>query len=153
MTVTPYDFYHMTGLRLKGATISLDDVSGIQLGLNMLGRKYSTETIRYSDLVSDYMLLPQRIAEEHVRMARAFVLHLLGAYLFATSGQTVSLRWLTLFQDFGEAQRANWGQACLAYHYSTLDTLTWGILRQLVGLWDLLEFSSLFISCISICSL
>ena len=69
----------------------------------MLGRKYSTEAIRYFDLGSDYTLLPQRTMEELVRMARAFLLHLLGAYLFANGGQTVSLRWLTLFQDFGEA--------------------------------------------------
>ena len=57
MTVTPYDFYRMTGLSSEGAIISLDGVSGIQLGLDMLGRKYSTKTIRYFDLVSDYMLL------------------------------------------------------------------------------------------------
>lgn len=51
MTVTPYDFYCMTSLSFKGAIISLDGVSGIQLGLDMLGRKYSIETIRYFDLV------------------------------------------------------------------------------------------------------
>ena len=40
----------------------------------------------------------------------------------------VSLRWLTLFLDFEEAQRSNWGQACLAYLYSTLDSLSmWGL--------------------------
>ena len=72
----------------------------------MLRRKYSIETIRYFDLVSDYTLLPQRTMEERVRMAQAFLLHLLGAYLFVNGGQMVSLRWLTLFQDFGEAQRA-----------------------------------------------
>ena len=60
MTVTPYDFFRMIGLSFEGAIISLDGVSGIQLGLDMLGRKYSTETIRYFDLVSNYMLLPQR---------------------------------------------------------------------------------------------
>ena len=103
MTVTPYNFYRLTSLSFEGAIISLDGVSGIQLGLNMLGRKYSTETIRYFDLVLDYMLLPQRTTEEHVCMARAFILHLLGTYLFAIGGQTVSLRWLTLFQDFREA--------------------------------------------------
>jgi len=57
-------------------------------------------------------------------MARAFFFHLLGAYFFTNGGQMVSLRWLTLFQDFVEAQRANWGQACLAYLYSTLDILS-----------------------------
>ena len=49
--MTPYDFYCMTSLSFKGAIISLDGVSGIQLGLDMLGRKYSIETICYFDLV------------------------------------------------------------------------------------------------------
>jgi len=57
MTVTPYDFYHMTGLSFEGVIISLDSMSGMQLGIDMLGRKYSIETIRYFDLVSDYMFL------------------------------------------------------------------------------------------------
>ena len=51
MTVTHYNFYHMTGLSFKRAIISLDSVLGIQLGIDMLERKYSTETIRYFDLV------------------------------------------------------------------------------------------------------
>ena len=97
MMVTPYDFYRMTSLSFEGAIISLDGVSGIQLGLYMLGRKYSTETIRYFNLVSNYMFLRHKTTEECVRMARAFLLYLLGAYLFANGGQTVSLRWLTLF--------------------------------------------------------
>ena len=57
MTVTPYDFYHMTDLSFEGVIISLDGVLGVQLGVDMLGRKYSTETIHYFDLVSDYMFL------------------------------------------------------------------------------------------------
>ena len=97
--VTPYEFYHMTSLSFERAIISLDGMSGIQLGIDMLGRKYSTETIRYFDLVSDYMFLPQRTMEECVCMARAFLLHLLEAYVFTNGGQTVSLRWLTLFQE------------------------------------------------------
>ena len=105
--VTPDNFYRMTSLNFEGAIINLDGVSGVQLGIDILGRKYSIETIRYFDLVSDYMLLPQRTMEECVCMARAFLLHLLGAYLFANGGQTVSLRWLNLFQDFREAWRAN----------------------------------------------
>ena len=84
--VTPLDFYRMTSLSFKGAIISLDSASGIQLGLDMLGSKYYTETICYFDLVSDYMFLTQRTREEYACMARAFLLHLLGAYLFANGG-------------------------------------------------------------------
>ena len=57
MTVTSYDFYYMIGLSFKGVIISLDGVSSIQLGFDRLERKYSIKTIRYFDLVSDYMLL------------------------------------------------------------------------------------------------
>ena len=87
ITVTPYNFYSMTGLSLEAAIISLDNVSGIQLGLDMLGRKYSTETICYFDLLSDYMFLLQRTTKECDCMARAFLLCLLGAYLFANGEQ------------------------------------------------------------------
>ena len=122
--MAPHDFYRMIGLGFDGAIINLDGVLGVQLGINMLGRKYSTKTIRYFDLVSDYMFLPQRTMEECACMAKPFLLHLMGTYPFANSGHMMSLRWLTFFQDFGEAQRANWGQSCLAYLCSTLDTLS-----------------------------
>ena len=92
MTMTPYDFHCMTGFSFEGAIINLDSVLGIQLGLDMLGRKYPTETICYFDLVSDYMLLLQRTIEEHVRMAGAFLLHLIGAYLFTNGGKNGVLK-------------------------------------------------------------
>ena len=58
MIVTPYDFYHMTSLNFEGAIINLDNVSSVQLGIDMLGRKYSPESICYFDLVLDYMFFP-----------------------------------------------------------------------------------------------
>ena len=57
----------------------------------------------------------------------------------------VSLRWLALFHDFGWAREANWGQACLAYLYLSLDILNRGTLRQLVGPWKLFKVSSFFL--------
>ena len=44
--MTPYDFYCVTSLSFEGAIISLDDMSGVQLGIDMLGRMYSIETTR-----------------------------------------------------------------------------------------------------------
>ena len=84
--MTPYDFHRMIGFSFEGAIINLDVVSGVQLGFDMLGRKYPTETNRYFDLELDFMLLPQRTTKERVRMARAFLVHLLGAYLFTNGG-------------------------------------------------------------------
>ena len=90
--------------------------------------------IRYFHIKADYKPFPQVTVEDCAKMARAFLLYPLGAYLFANRRQMVSLRWLALFRDFGEAQEAYYVQACLAYLYSSLDTLSRRTLHHLVGL-------------------
>ena len=97
--------------------------------------------IHYTDLEADFVHHPKGMVEECTLMARVFLLYLLGAYLFANGGQTMSLRWMTLFRDFERVWTAYYGQACLAYFYSSLDTLSRGTLRQLVGPWKLLKVS------------
>ncbi|KAK9996736.1 hypothetical protein SO802_021422 [Lithocarpus litseifolius] len=70
-------------------------------------------------------------------MAKAFLLLLVGEHLFIIGGQTVSLRWLALFRDFeGLSCQLS---ICLAYLYSSSDTLNRGTLCQLVGPWKLLK--------------
>ncbi|KAL0008564.1 hypothetical protein SO802_010066 [Lithocarpus litseifolius] len=54
--------------------ISLEDESGIQLGIDLLGRRYAIETIYYADLEADFMHRPQGTANECLRMAREGVL-------------------------------------------------------------------------------
>ena len=123
----------MIDLQFDGVSISLEDESGIRLGVDLLGRRYATKTICYTDLEVDFMHRSQGMVEECLWMARVFLLYLLEAYLFSNGGQMVSLRWLALFRDFERAQATNWGSMCLAYFYSSLDTLSQGTLRQLVG--------------------
>lgn len=86
MTITPYDFHRIIGLRFDGALISLEDESSVRLGADLLGRRYAIETIRYTNLDADFMHRPQEMAEERLRMARAFLLFLVGVYLFAIGG-------------------------------------------------------------------
>ena len=97
MTITPHYFHYMTGLRFDGVSISLEGDSSTQLGLELFGRRYATETIRYIDLEADFMCRPQVTAEEYAKMAKVFLLYLPRTYFFANGGQTVSLRWLALF--------------------------------------------------------
>lgn len=49
------------------------------------------------------------------------------------------MRWIALFRNFGHAWEANWGQACLTYLYSVLDTLSRGTLSQRARPWKLPE--------------
>ena len=92
MTITPHDFHYMTCLWFKGVPISLEDESGVRLGVNLLGRRYATEIIHYTDLEVDFMHRPQGMVEECLRMARAYLLFLVGVYLFANCRKMVSLR-------------------------------------------------------------
>ena len=91
--MTPHDFHCMTGLRYDDATKNLKGELGTRLVINLLGRRYSTNMICYFDIEADYWSLPEETAKHCARMARAFLLYILGAYPFANEGQTVSLRW------------------------------------------------------------
>ena len=84
--MTPYGFHCMTGLRCDRALTNLKGESGTQVGIYLLGRRYTTETIHYFDIETDYKLLLMVMADDSARMAEAFLLYLLGAYLFANRG-------------------------------------------------------------------
>ena len=58
MTMTPHDFHRMTSLRCDGTIINLKGKSGVQLGIELLGWKYMTNTIHYFDIEIDYKPLP-----------------------------------------------------------------------------------------------
>ena len=58
ITVTPHDFHRMISLRCDSATISLEGESGNQLAIDLLGKRYSTDAIRYFDIEADYWPLP-----------------------------------------------------------------------------------------------
>ena len=73
-----HDFYHITGLQFDGVLISLKDELGVRLGANLLGRRYATDMIHYTNLEADFMHRPQGMAEECLRMARAFLLFRYG---------------------------------------------------------------------------
>ena len=107
--MTPHNFHQMTSLSCDGLIINLEDELGIQLGIELLGQRRMIETICYFDLELDHKPLPQETLEDYARMVRAFLMYILGAYLFANKGQAMSLRWLALFHDFEDARRANWG--------------------------------------------
>ena len=58
MTVTPHDFHRMTSLSCNGTVINLRGTSDIQPGIELLRRRYSTDTICYYDIEMDYRPLP-----------------------------------------------------------------------------------------------
>ena len=103
MTVTSHDFHWMMGFRFDGPFINLEDELAIQLGVDLLRRKYLSESIHYFDLEVDYRPCSQVMPDNCARIAKALLLYLLGAYVFTNGGLPISLRWLAFFRDFEHA--------------------------------------------------
>lgn len=76
----------MTSLRSYRPIINLEDESGIQLGIDLLGCTHPSEHVRYFDLERDYKSLSHTTLDDCAQMARAFLLYVLGAYLFVNGG-------------------------------------------------------------------
>ena len=51
--------------------------------MDFLRKRYTTDMICYPNIEADYILLSQVTADDCAKMARAFLLYPLGAYLFA----------------------------------------------------------------------
>ena len=113
MTMTPHDFHCMTSLRCDGALINLEGVLGTQLGIDLLGRRYTVKTIHYFNIKADYRPFLEVIVDNWAKMARAFLLYLLGAYLFTKGGKMVSLRWLALFRTLWRLKKPTTGKCAL----------------------------------------
>ena len=113
MMVTPYDFHCMTSLRCDGQLINLEGESGIQLGIDLLRRRFTTDTIRYPDIKVDYTLLPQMKANDCAKMARTFsIVPSRDLSLFQRRAK-MSLRWLAPFCDFRGGTKDQLG-ACMS---------------------------------------
>ena len=79
MTLAPHDFYRMINLRFDGPHINLKGELGIQLGVVLLGCRYSCESIRNFDLGANYKPCSQVMPNDCALMAWTFLLYLLGA--------------------------------------------------------------------------
>ncbi|XP_022152174.1 uncharacterized protein LOC111019957 isoform X2 [Momordica charantia] len=73
-------------------------------------------------LASQFTKLPVEADEVMIkRYTRAYIMQLIGGFLFADKSNTlVHLMFLPLLKDFEEAGRYSWGSACLAWLYREL---------------------------------
>jgi len=86
MIVSPHDFHRMFGLRCDGTIINLRGASSVDIGIELLRRRYSMDTIRYYDTKMEYRPLSSLTPDDCAQMARAFLLDILREYLFANGG-------------------------------------------------------------------
>lgn len=133
MTLTSYDFHKLTGLRSHNPAIHLRDAYGRALVVKLLGRSYPKKIVRYYLLARNVAFHSQATPKDLAWMARAFLVHVVGATLFANAGQTVNLRWLKAFKDFEAAREVNWGSAYLFYMYFIMYAMSWEVYLQLAS--------------------
>ena len=97
MTLTPYDFHRLTGLKSYSPVVHLGDAFGGDLVVELLGCAHPNETIQNYLLTRDFTSHSQATPKDRARMAKAFLLRVVGATVLANANQTVPLRWLEVF--------------------------------------------------------
>ena len=85
VNITPHGFHRMTDLRCDRTLINLEGELGTQLGIDLLRMRYTIEKISYFHIEADYRPFPQVTFDDYFKMA--FLLYLLGAYLFTNRGK------------------------------------------------------------------
>ena len=121
-TITLQDVSIILGLPIDGVAVTgttcLDwrEVCATLLGVVPGDRDISGQRLRLMWLTEHFPSLPPDADVESVRCyARAFILQLIGGFLFVDkSNNRVHLMFLPLLQDLGVTSTYSWGSACLA---------------------------------------
>lgn len=161
-TITLQDVALILGLRIDGpAVIGRGDLDWYSLITQLLGvppdnelgddgrrvgpKVLSGMSLRLSWLRRTFSDPPHADADDVVvlRYARAYMLALLGSFLFPDkSGDTLSLYYLPLLNDLEAAGRLSWGSATLAFLYRQLCLASKKGARELGGCLILLQIWS-----------
>jgi hypothetical protein len=96
-----YDVYRLIGLRIDGAIPTFSAFSArLRMDREYLGVDLGVTFPNLPSLLRAFAKAPQTIVEETTRMARPFLLYLIGTTLDCNTSQTISMRWLHLLVDF-----------------------------------------------------
>uniref|UniRef100_A0A2N9F6D0 Uncharacterized protein n=1 Tax=Fagus sylvatica TaxID=28930 RepID=A0A2N9F6D0_FAGSY len=93
--------HRLTGLRVDGLTPTFNAFPAhFQVDREYLGLDLGATITNLPSLLLAFAEAPQDTAEKRTRMARAFLLYLIGTTLDCNTSQTVPVRWLHLLVDF-----------------------------------------------------
>ncbi|KAJ0978892.1 hypothetical protein J5N97_014366 [Dioscorea zingiberensis] len=139
MTITLKDVAILTGLRIDGDPVICEDPDNYEqlcaktLGTVPLDAKSGKVKLESLREICEH-------AEDNECCARSFILYTIGSRLFPDStGNKVSLRWLTLCADLDRCGHFAWGAAVLSYLYGQLSKATSPSREQCAGFFTLLQ--------------
>lgn len=134
MTITLDEVALNLGLAIDGepvVAVELEDSSAIPVCEKLLGKKPTSNDrrggfLKLSWLKDSFSHCPDIAPLEQVEQCtRAYLLYLVGSTIFSTtSGNTVPVIFLPLFEDFEKAGKYAWGAAALAFLYRALGNAT-----------------------------
>lgn len=134
MTITLDEVALNLGLAIDGeavVAVGVADSSTVPICEKLLGRiPTSTDRrggfLKLSWLKDSFSRCPEDASIEQMEQCtRAYLLYLVGSTLFSTtSGNTVPVMYLPLFEDFDKAGKYAWGAAALAFLYRALGNAT-----------------------------
>ncbi|XP_028104430.1 protein MAINTENANCE OF MERISTEMS-like isoform X1 [Camellia sinensis] len=146
MTMTPYDFSMLTGIRVGGDLIpfdiDMDEWEAAQIYL--LGEVPPLACpgfVRYSWFKVQFRVQPALVEEAPMtqeaveRYARGFLMFLLGTTIFADRANTVPLYLLSALVDITRILRFDWGGAALATLYEYMSSASRCSGQLLGGYW------------------
>jgi hypothetical protein len=134
MTITPYDVYRLSGLRIDGIIPIFSAFPAcLQPNREYLSVDLGVTSANLPNLLSAFSEAPQTIVEEATRMAWAFLLYLIGTTLNYNISQTIPVRWLHLLVNFQQTAQYNWGVVALANLYAGFDAISRAATTSFVG--------------------
>jgi hypothetical protein len=144
MTITPYDMYRLTGLRVDRIVPTFSAFpTRVRPNREYLSISLGATSADLPTVMRTFVEAPQTTVEESTRMARAFLLYLIGMTLDCNTSQTIPVRWLHLLVDFQQTAQYNWGGVALANLYAGFNAISRGATTSFVGPWRIWQVHSL----------
>ncbi|XP_062075943.1 protein MAINTENANCE OF MERISTEMS-like [Humulus lupulus] len=144
MTLTPIDFSAISGLPVYGKVLKMN--KRVHRNPNLLrtlvGEPLALlkkSRVEVSWLYSVYKNMPLNTGTDCDKLARVFILALLGSTLFVRRNNMVDLYYIPSLQCIADIPNFNWGGAGLAFAYQQMDDLCKLNTHCIGGLWKTWE--------------
>jgi hypothetical protein len=140
MTMTPTDFSAITGVQVCGRPLEYDMEAHTKHNelLQFFGKRLADiakPTMTYTEILDSHADWEPRSADDVDRLARVFILCLIGSTLCAGRTNTVNLYYLPCLKNLDEIGAFNWGGAGLSCLYRNMDSLSRGKCQSIGGYW------------------
>ncbi|KAI8572879.1 hypothetical protein RHMOL_Rhmol01G0234800 [Rhododendron molle] len=144
MTITPGDFFLLTGVRVGGASLWVDlrlweRVGALEWFWGKMPLVCSRGHIDLAWLCKAYMSADILTLVTVEQLTRAFLFYLLGQTLFANKDGSVHMQFLAPLQHLEAIREFDWGSSALATLYGNLGAYFWDKSPILGGHYRVLE--------------